>query len=240
MSVLTEPVLGTPAEHERLPELVVSYLARSLPAGGQVPVTVRVQQTGEMLQRPGGRVTPFQATQDFSIDRVAFAWRARFPIVGPLAVTVVDEFADGNGRLCVSLFGIPLKTMKGPETDVGEAMRYLSEFPLAPQAMAADRELVWREVDERTVEVASVKAATAVVEFEFDAAGDIVRATGTRPFPVGETFVQTPWGGDFGNYANFNGTRIPTYGEAWWELPKGRFVYWRGHINALELLEQEA
>ena len=102
------PVLGTPAEREHLPELVRSYLARSLPAGGQVPATVRVQQTGEMRQQPR-RVTPFRATEDFSIDRGAFSWRARFPIVGPLAVSVVDEFADGNGRLCVSLFGIPLK-----------------------------------------------------------------------------------------------------------------------------------
>jgi uncharacterized protein DUF6544 len=234
------PVLGTPAEREHLPELVRSHLARSLPAGGQVHGTVRVQQTGEMRQRPGGRVTPFRATEDFSIDRVAFSWRARFPIVGPLAVTVVDEFADGKGRLCVSLFGIPLKTMKGPEADVGEAMRYLSELAWAPQAMAANQELVWREVDERTVEVASVKGATAVVELEFDAAGDIVRATGTRPFAVGTTFVPTPWGGDFSDYANLNGIRIPTYGQAWWELPEGRFVYWRGHINALELIEQGA
>jgi len=234
------PVLGTPAEHEHLPALVRSYLARSLPAGGQVPATVRVQQTGEMRQRPGGRLMPFRATEDFSIDRVAFSWRARFPIAGPLAVTVVDEFADGQGRLCVSLFGIPLKTMKGPEADVGEAMRYLSELAWAPQAMAENRELVWREVDERTVEVACVHGATAVVELEFDAAGDIVRANGTRPFAVGKTFVSTPWGADVSDYASFNGTRIPTNGHAWWELPEGRFSYWRGHINALELVEQEA
>ena len=240
MTALTEPIPSTSAEHKRLPELVRSYLAGSLPAGGQTPATVRVQQTGEMQQRPGGRVTPFRATQDFSIDRVAFSWRARFPIVGPLAVTVVDEFGDGNGRLRVSLFGIPFKTMKGPETDVGEAMRYLSELPWAPQAMAANRELVWREVDERTVEVASVKGATAVVELQFDTAGDIVQATGKRPFPLGKTFVPTPWGGDFSDYASLNGTRIPTHGQAWWELPEGRFIYWRGHIDALELIEQGA
>ena len=238
MSVLTEPVLRTPAEHARLPGLVRGYLARSLPAVGRVPATVRVQQAGEMLQRPGGRGMRFRATEDFSVARVAFSWRARFPIIGPLAIKVVDGFADGNGLLRVSLLGIPLKTMRGPEADVGEAMRYLSELPWAPQAMAANRELVWREVDERTVEVASGKDTAAVVELEFDAGGDIVRATGTRPFAVGKSFVPTPWGGDFGDYASFDGTRIPTYGQAWWELPEGRFVYWRGHINALELIEQ--
>jgi hypothetical protein len=42
------------------------------------------------------------------------------------------------------------------------------------------------------------------------------------------------WGGDFGQYASFAGIRVPTRGEAWWELPEGRFVYWRGRVTALE------
>ncbi len=181
---------------------------------------------------------PFRATEDFSIDRVAFTWRARFPLVGPLALTVVDEFADGDGRLRLSLLGIPLKTIEGPETNVGEAMRYLSELAWAPQAIAANREIVWRELDERTVEVASPRVSTtAVVALKFDAAGDIVGATGTRPMPVGKKFVPTSWGGDFGDYKSFNGTRVPTYGETWWELPQGRFVYWRGRIDRLALIE---
>jgi len=232
-------VTAATGEGAYLPELVRSYLARALPAGGPVPATVRVQQTGEMRQRPGGRVLAFRATEDFAVDCVAFSWRARFPLLGPLALTVEDEFADGNGRLRVSLLGIPLQTRKGPETNFGEAMRYLSELAWAPQAMAANRELAWRDVDERTVEVATRAGSTAAVELEFDAAGDIVRATGTRLFAVGKTFVPTPWGGDFGHYATFNSIRVPTSGEAWWELAAGRFVYWRGHINALQLIERE-
>jgi hypothetical protein len=39
-----------------------------------------------------------------------------------------------------------------------------------------------------------------------------------------------------GEYASFAGTRVPTFGEAWWELPDGRFVYWRGRVTSLELL----
>lgn len=60
-------------------------------------------------------------------------------------------------------------------------------------------------------------------------------ASGMRPFPSGRTFVPRPWGGDFGEYASA-GTRVPAVGEAWWELPEGRFVYWRGRTVALELI----
>lgn len=190
-----------------------------------------------MWKKPGARPLPFRATEDFAIDRVAFSWRARFPIVGPLAMTVVDELADGDGRLRVSLLGIPLQTQKGAATTVGEAMRYLAELPLAPQAIAANRELEWRGVDERTVEVACEAGADRVTVFwAFNDAGDVVGATGVRPFPVGKTFVPRPWGGAFGDHASFDGTRVPLLGEAWWELPEGRFVYWRGRVTGFELI----
>jgi hypothetical protein len=180
-----------------------------------------------------------QATEDFAVDRVAFSWRARFPIVGPLAMTVVDGFANGAGQLRVSLFGIPLQTQKGPETNVGEAMRYLAELAWAPQAIAANRELEFREVGERTIDVQCGVAQTkAAVRWEFNSVGDLVRATGVRPFPVGKTFERKRWGGDFGEYEDIAGTRVPSFGEAWWELPEGRFVYWRGRITALALIAE--
>jgi hypothetical protein len=222
---------------QALPELVRAYLARSLPSDLSVPAIVRVQQAGEMWKKPGAGAMAFQATDEFAVERVAFSWRARFPIVGPLAMTVVDEFADGVGQLRVSLLGIPLQTQKGPETSIGEAMRYLAELAWAPQAIAANHQLEWQEVDERTVDVGcDVVDEKAAVRWDFDAQGDLVRATGMRPFPVGKSFERRRWGGDFGEYTDFGGTRVPAFGEAWWELPEGRFVYWRGRITMLELV----
>jgi len=221
----------------QLPELVARYLERSLPASGAVPAVVRVQQTGEMWKRPGARAMRFEATEDFAVDSVAFSWRARFPIAGPLGLTVVDEYAEGDGQLRVSLLGIPLQTEKGPETSVGQAMRYLAELAWAPQAIAANDELEWRTTGPRSVEVATLVGSTRVaVQLDFDEAGDIVRATGVRPFPLGKTYEPRPWGGDVAEYASFDGTRIPAFAEVWWDLPEGRFVYWRGRITALELI----
>jgi hypothetical protein len=70
----------------------------------------------------------------------------------------------------------------------------------------------------------------------FNAHGDVVRATGTRPFPLGEAFVPRRWGGDVGGFDSFAGRRIHAFGEVWWDLPEGRFVYWRGRITGLKLM----
>jgi uncharacterized protein DUF6544 len=227
----------TPMDMSHLPALVRSYLARSLPSSEYVPARVRVQQAGEMWKQPGAKAMRFEATEDFAVEHVAFSWRARFPIVGPLAMTVVDEMADGVGQLRVSLLGIPLQTKKGTEATAGQATRYLAELAWAPQAIAANRELEWREIDANNVEVACEAGGDrAAVRWQFNHVGDLVGATGERPYAAGKTFVPRPWGGDFAGYAGLGGVRVPTYGEAWWHLPEGRFVYWRGRISALQLI----
>lgn len=225
----------------KLPDLVRSYLVRALPTERPLPAVVRVTQIGEMWKQPGGRPMPFTATEDFVVEAVAFSWSARFPIIGPLAMEVIDDFADGDGGLRVRLLGIPLETQRGRETAVGQAMRYLAELAWAPHAIAGNRELEWREVDGRSVEVATqVGSSRPAVRWDFDDTGDILRATGVRPRPVGKTFVPTSWGGGFSDYTSFHGTRIPVSGEAWWELPQGRFVYWRGTVTQVELIANGA
>ena len=74
----------------RLPDLVRSYLLCALRTDRPLPALVRVTQTGELWRQPAARRMPFQATEDFVVHPVAFAWRARFPIVGPLAMEVAQ------------------------------------------------------------------------------------------------------------------------------------------------------
>ena len=176
----------------------------------------------------------FTATQELAVEEVAFSWRARF---GPL-LRVVDRFEAGAGLLEARLLGlVPVMRASGPEVDAGEAMRYLAELPWVPHALVANRQLDWREIDERTVEVGTrVGAATAAVRLELDEAGDIVGAsTDARPRMEKGRAVPTPWTGRFEAYATLGGIRVPTHGAVHWELPDGPFTYWEAEITALEV-----
>jgi hypothetical protein len=211
------------------------HVERALPGRG-VPRQVRITQRGEMWLKPGGRGMRFLASQSFAIERVAFWWRARFPLLGPLALTVVDEYAEGDGQLAVRLLGLPVQRQRGPETVSGEALRYLAELAFAPPAILHNRELEWRELDERTAEVATtVRDERLTVKLEVDDDGDIVHASSEmRRYKLGDEWVPTPWGGDFGDYQTFGGLHIPSSGEAYWQLAEGRYVYWRGTITSAE------
>lgn len=160
-----------------VPDAILRFLERSLP-DGPVPRQIRIIQHGQMWKSPTARPLRFTAIQLLSVERVAFSWRGRFPIAGPLAIKVLDEYSHDEGRLVVRLLGYPLDRQEGPETATGEAIRYLAELPFVPFAMAHNPDLAWREVDDRAAEVgAIVRGERLVVRFDFDATGDIVRAS---------------------------------------------------------------
>lgn len=189
-----------------------------------------------MWRDAGARAMRFAAVEEFAVDRVAFRWRARFPVAGPVAIRVVDEYAAGRGRLEARIFGVPVMRQAGRATVVGEALRYLAELPWVPHAMAHNPALEWHELGDHSVEVACrAGVARPAVTIEFDAAGDIVRAgCAARPRLVGKSAVPTPWGGDYGDYRVLGGMRMPARAEVYWELAGGRFVYWRGSLTAAD------
>lgn len=202
---------------------------------------VQIMQRGKMWLKQGGRAMAFTAVQHFAVDRVAFSWKARFPLIGPLALRVVDDYDSGAGALTVSLFALPLQRQQGPETTRGEALRYLAELPFVPPALLRNRELEFQEIDDRHVDVAAtVTGERLAVTLELDERGNVVRVSSTmRELKRGGEWQATPWGGEFRDYAQIGPLYLPTTGEAYWDLDDGRYVYWRGSIIAAALVHEE-
>jgi hypothetical protein len=209
------------------------YVDRNVPADQPLRSTVHFKQVGEMQLKPG-RWLPFRAEQEIAADRVEFAWRANFRAAPLVSVRVRDWYRSGVGGLDVRLWGVlPVVHARGEQFARGEAMRYLAELALAPQAMVSNPALEWRQVAESTVEVATrVGRERVAVLLRFDGAGDIVGAsTDVRPRMVGKQVVDTPWSGVFREYREFNGVRLPVTAEVSWLLSDGPFTYFRGRVT---------
>jgi hypothetical protein len=211
-----------------LPPAIEHYLERALAVAAQAPEAVRLKQEGAMWMKPGGSSRPFTATEHYEVGRVAFSWRARFRVLGPLAFQVVDACDQDHGLLELRVLGVRVQRQTGPDLALGEALRYFAELPWVPHAMRQNRELEWRQLDDRNVEVAAqVAGQRAALTFALDLAGDIVRGSARRRTESGK---ESPWGVDFSDYALVDGMRIPAVGEAYWGRDDDRFVYWRGRV----------
>jgi len=221
-----------------LPRLVSAYLQRALPADGHTPRQVRIHQHGQMWLKPNARPRSFTATQHYAVERMAFSWHARFRLAPLIALQVRDDYDEGEGSLTVSLLGKVMQRQRGPEVSAGEAMRYLAELPWVPHAMAHNSELRWRELDGGRVEVVAAGLDATAITLEFDSAGDVIRASSpARMMRDGDVWTATPWGGEFADYRTFGSMRVPGRAEVYWQLPGGRFVYWRGEVTAASALE---
>jgi hypothetical protein len=219
----------------RLPSQVAGHLNQVLPDGATTPSRVRLTQRGEMLQKPGGRRLEFSAVEELEVGKVEFEWRATFGPNPLVRVRVLDRYRAGEGLLIARVWGvIPATRSSGADTDRAEAMRYLAELPWVPQAIGANPELSWRDLEDGSVEVSTlVGGRAASVRLTLDEAGLIRSASGIRPRLAGRTSVDTPFLGTFGDYVEIGGVRVPGSAELSWDLPEGPFTYWRGELTSL-------
>jgi hypothetical protein len=219
----------------RLPDSIARHLDQVLPEGAEAPDRVRLRQTGEMVQRPGGRTLEFSAVEEFGVRAVEFEWRAAFGPNPLVRLTVVDRFRNGEGYLIAKVWGlVPAMRRTGADTDRSEAMRYLAELPWVPYAIGSNGELSWRDIEDGMVEVSTLVGGRAVsVRLSFDEVGLIRNVSGIRPRVTGRTAIETPFTGRFGDYVELGGILIPGSAEVTWDLPEGPFTYWRGEVTSL-------
>lgn len=192
---------------------------------------VVIEQRGEMRLKPDGGWLPFTAEQWFAVTEVAFCWHARVKMAPFVTAVVDDAFDGGHGRLDARLWGaLPIAHGEGPELDRGEAQRYLAELPWNPDALRRNPALQVQEVHPGLLKVWAFDPQT-YVDLHLGPGGEIVRASCTNR-PYGETGPRA-WEGEFRDYQELGGLRVPTRAEVSWLLPEGRYTYWRGEVTDL-------
>lgn len=228
----------SPPALDRVPAAMIEFHAHAVHGRVERARIVRLEQQGEMRLGPDKPWQPFLAEEYLAVRSVGFVWQARVRVAPLFSAIVIDRFTHGHGELDALLFGaLRVAHLEGPDADRGEMLRYLAEIPWVPQAITANGSLEWTHLDDHLIQVATACAgARCSATLELDDHGDIVGSSAVRPRSVGASTVPTPWAGAFSDYAERGNMRIPTHGEVWWELPRERFVYWRGDITAAEAI----
>ena len=231
----SEPARVTDLAH--LPVLMRQYVERTGVETGESYRYAYLEQRGQMKLDPDGEWKPFVAEQWFGVSRPAFQWQPSMKMpVG--SVVGVDRLEGRQAQLEMRLFGaIPVASDSGPGLIEGELARYMAELVWNPAAIAANRDIEWTVVDKGHVAArAAVGEIDCSVIFEFSADGDVVGVhADARPRSSAADAERHPWGGEFSEYEDIGGIRLPTRGEVYWELPSGRYTYWRGDITSYEL-----
>lgn len=226
-----------------LPPIVQRYLRMALPNGIPTFTKVTLIQRGAMRLKEGAqRWHPFSATEVFGLNPPEFVWRVRMRM-GPLVTAHgKDEYLDGIGGIDVRLWGlIPLvHTEPDPRLDEGALLRYLAEAAWFPVALLPSDRLQWQATGNHSAVAILHDGSTEVrLTFHFTSSGEIVRVEGLRASLSGHHFISRGWSGQFSEWRDFCGMRIPTQCHVFWQLDSGAWEYWRGRVESLTCSDAE-
>jgi hypothetical protein len=225
------------SEHElgQLPPPVARFFRRVLHDGQSIVRSARVDWEGEFnLGKPGrDRWRPFVATQLFVPGAPGFVWSARIQMMPLLPILVRDSLVDGRAAMQGAVLGLlPVVNVAGTDTlAAGALQRYLGEAVLFPTALLPRQGVSWTGVDDTRAQ-ATVTAGTTTVslEFRFDAEGHPTSVFAPdRYYDDGRgTTVPRPWEVTNRRFDAREGVIVPVDSVVEWQLPEGRFPYWRG------------
>jgi hypothetical protein len=216
-----------------IPAPVARCLERTGASRRQPVARAVTREHGTMCLNRGGKWVDFTADQWFAAVPPSFSWRARIA-TGILPLSVTDEFVDGRGRVVAGPFGLPLRTVTGPECDQGELARWLASSMLFPTVWLFPA-LRWQPVDDRsarvTLSIGDIPPVELTAEFPEDG---VVAFSGRRSRAEGRSFGAHGWRASGRDFREVDGLSVPhTLESAWIEDDGTTFLYYRGELDEL-------
>lgn len=108
--------------------------------------------------------------------------------------------------------------------------------PLRPTALLPSQGVRWEAIDDSSAKATLTDGSTTVsmvVHFDVDGLISSISTSSRYYGDVNGAHQFAPWQGRFQFYEKVNGIRIPTEGEAVWDLPAGPLPYWSGRITEI-------
>ncbi|MEX2088641.1 MAG: DUF6544 family protein, partial [Bacteroidota bacterium] len=220
----TDTTVVTEADLAHLPPPIQRYLRRSEVVGKPKVQFVRLRQRGTIRRGPEDAWMPFEAEQYHTVNPPGFVWHVRASVFPLLSMVGRDTYVGGKGNMHITLLStITVVDVSGPELNQGAFVRFLSEIVWFPTAWLSDY-LTWEAIDSSSARVTmrdGGNSASAVVFVNDE--GDITNFTADRFMTVGDGFRTERWSIPMTGYGEWGGFRIPTQGEAVWQLESGDF-----------------
>lgn len=221
---------------EDLPRPVRRYLEVS-GAARRAPVrSVRLRHGGAIrpaLDKPWSAI---RGEQYFSADPPGFVWWGRLPIAPGLRVEARDRSLAGEGNMLIRVASTwTIGDVSGPEMDQGALLRLLAEMVWFPTAFLDARHVGWTPIDDASARATlrvGGREVTAVLHFGAD--GLPSDLTAERYRDVGGKGVLTPWTGEYRDYREVDGLRVPFRNEVSWVIGGEAQPYARWEFEQVE------
>ena len=149
---------------------------------------------------------------------------------------VFHRYVDSAATFQVKIAGLyPMVDQHGVQLTKAETVTLMNDILVMAPAAVLDLPFTWKTLGEHTVRATFSNAGfTVAATLTFNEVGDLVGFVSTdRWLPDGTAAKDVPWSTPIFAYADVNGIRIGTRGDANWIAPSGEWTYGKFTIREI-------
>ena len=223
----------TEADLTALPPLMQTYVRRSGAVGRPRIHNVRVGFDAQMRSSATSPWMHATATQYEFFDRPARLFHMSARRAG-VPIDVLHEYIDGAATFQVRIAGlVPIVNKSGPAITHDETVTLMNDVLILAPAAVANMPFTFEPIDDRSV-LASFQNAEFFVSatLSFDADGDLTGFTSANRAHDRDQGTAV-WSTPISSYAEVDGVRVGTHGDANWIDSTGEWTYGQFDIRSI-------
>lgn len=218
------------------PAPVLRYLEVSGAADIGATRSLRAVWEGRMRRRPDQPWFPIRAEQYDFFDDFARTFFIRGRILG-IPVVGRDLYVEGEGQMLIRALGlVPVVNDTSPEMGRSGLVTLFNDMCVLAPATLIDERIRWEAIDDRTA-LGTIRDRDLEVSatLHFDAQGYLVNfITHDRYLEMDGRHIAPPWSTPLGQYRDYGGIRLTSWGSASWRLDSADFPYAEFALKEIE------
>lgn len=237
LQLQTSPGIVTEQDIKHLPEPVQKYLRYVGAIGKEKIHSVKLEFTGDFKTDPNNKYEKFISIQYNFFGSPKRFFYMKMPMMG-IPCYGLHVYKEGTASMKINLSSlIEVVDAKGEKMNQGETVTVFNDLCLMAPAALIDADIKWQTIDKLIVK-ANYKNGKSTISatLYFNEAGELINFISTDRFlsSDGKTYLNYPWSTPAMNYKDFNGRKVPAYGETIWQMPEGDFVYGKFNLKSIE------
>jgi hypothetical protein len=131
----------------------------------------------------------------------------------------------------------PVVDAKGEKMNQSENVTLFNDMCLLAPSTLINKKIQWETIDKLTAKAKFThNGITITALLSFNEKGELVNFVSDDRFlsSDGKTYTNYPWSTPVKDYKDFNGRKVPIYGEAIWHMPGRDFTYAKFIIEEIE------
>jgi hypothetical protein len=232
----TEPLL-TVDDISKLPLPIQRYIIYSGSINKPVIKNFKIKFKGQIRKDTQSDWMPFTTEQYNFIDPPTRLFYMNATMKG-LPVSGYHAYKNGTAIMDIRLLSLfTVQNQSGREMDIAETVTWFNDLCLFAPAALIDKRITWEPMDSLTSKATfSDQSITISAILYFNEHGELINFISDDRYQIASDDDIKParFSTPAKDYVEINGHRIPSYGEAVWNLAEGDLTYGQFHVRDIE------